>query len=393
MLYGLLNLSFLGYILAILVLTHITIVSVTIYLHRYQAHRALELHPIASHFFRFWLWLATGTVTKEWTAIHRKHHAKSESPDDPHSPQQHGIRKVLWQGYELYRKEARNKETLERYGQGTPDDWLEKRVYTPHCSMGILIMLLIDLVLFGVPGITVWAIQMIWIPFFAAGVINGIAHYFGYRNFECPDAARNIFPFGFFIGGEELHNNHHAYGSSAKFSVKWWELDIGWFYIRLLSLLGLAKVKKLPPKIGHEPSKTHIDLETLKVLITNRFQVMAHYSQDVIIPVLRTERRKAGIAGRTICRRAKAALLRSEAIVDETSKQRLHQVLEKYHSLKLVYHYRLKLQEIWSRTTASQKELIDAIQEWCKQAEASGIEALHQFAQNLKAYSLLENRT
>ena len=276
MLYGLLNLSFWGYVVATLILTHITIIGVTIYLHRYQAHRGLELHPLLSHFFRFWLWLTTGMVTKEWAAIHRKHHAKCETAEDPHSPQVKGLKKVLWEGAELYQEEAKNQETLERYGQGTPDDWLERNIYTRHSAKGIVLMLLIDLLLFGIPGITIWALQMAWIPFHAAGVINGIGHYWGYRNFECKDAARNIFPWAFWIGGEELHNNHHTFATSAKFSVKWWEFDIGWGYIKLFSLLKLAKVKRLPPKVKIVPNKTCVDIETVKAIITGRFQVMSH---------------------------------------------------------------------------------------------------------------------
>lgn len=388
MLYGLLNLSFWGYVAAALILTHITIVSVTIFLHRHQAHRALDLHPIASHFFRFWLWLTTGTVTKEWAAIHRKHHAKCETPDDPHSPVMLGIRKVLWQGYELYKKESRNQETLNRFGHGTPDDWLERNLYARHSSLGIFLMFLIDLVLFGVPGITVWAVQMVWIPFFAAGVINGIGHYWGYRNFECPDAARNIVPWGILIGGEELHNNHHTYGSSAKLSVKWWEFDLGWGYIRMLSWLGLAKVKKLPPKLVQEQAKSYIDVDTLKAVILNRFQILSHYTNDVILPVLQEERHKAGDAGRALMSKAKNLLVRTDSLLDDSCKQRLAQLLEKYHNLKAVYHYRLRLQQIWDQTTANQKELIEALQEWCKQAEASGIESLHRFAHNLKSYKL-----
>lgn len=388
MLYGILNLSFWGYVVATLILTHITIVSVTIFLHRNQAHRALDLHPVVSHFFRFWLWLATGTITKEWAAIHRKHHAKCETPDDPHSPQILGIRKVLWQGYELYKAESRNKETLERFGHGTPDDWFERNLYTRFSNLGIFLMLGIDLILFGIPGITVWAIQMVWIPFFAAGVINGIGHYWGYRNFECPDAARNIVPWGILIGGEELHNNHHTYGSSAKLSVKWWEIDIGWGYIKLLSWLGLAKVKKLPPKLVQESAKSAIDVDTLKAVIMNRFQILSHYTKDVMLPVLQEERRRAGNAGRALLTKAKNLLIRTESLLDEKNKQYLSDILKRNQSLKAVYEYRQRLQAIWDKTTASQKELIEALQEWCRQAESSGIEALRSFANNLKTYTL-----
>ena len=384
--YGLLQLPWWGYLVAVLILTQITIFSVTIYLHRCQAHRALELHGIPSHFFRFWLWMTTGMVTKEWTAIHRKHHAKVETEDDPHSPQVKGLKKVLWQGAELYRKESRNKETLERYGEGTPDDWMERNVYTAHSALGIMIMLIIDLVLFGAIGLTIWAIQMAWIPFFAAGVVNGVAHYWGYRNFECQDASRNILPIGFFIGGEELHNNHHTYGTSAKFSVKWWEIDFGWGLIRFLQLFGLAKPKRTAPKVKLVPGKSSVDVDTLKAIITHRFQLMARYSNDVIAPVLREETRRASLAGRFVLNRARKLLVREVSLVAPEKKQELDQVLEQHNSLGIVYQYRLKLQNIWARGTSTQKELLEALQEWCRQAETSGIEALRDFVAYLKSY-------
>lgn len=384
--FGLLQLPWWGYIVVTLVLTQLTILSVTIYLHRCQAHRALDLHPIASHFFRFWLWMATGMLTKEWTAIHRKHHAKVETAEDPHSPQVKGIKKVFWQGTELYRKEARNKETLERYGQGTPDDWIERNVYTKYSATGVISMLLIDLLLFGTIGLTIWAVQMAWIPFFAAGVVNGIGHFAGYRNFECQDASRNVFPIGFFIGGEELHNNHHTFGTSAKFSVKWWEFDIGWLVIRLMQFVGLAKPKRIPPKPVLNPNKSQIDLDTLKAVLTNRFQVMAQYSKNVIMPVLREEQRRAGEAGRSLLRRGRTLLIRETSLVREPDQQQLVKVLEHHQTLAVVYRLRLQLQNIWARSTATQKELVDALQQWCKQAEATGIEALREFVSHLKAY-------
>jgi len=388
MLHGILNLSYWGDVVAALVMTHITIAAVTIYLHRCQAHRALELHPAVSHFFRFWLWLTTGMTTKNWVAIHRKHHARCETPEDPHSPQVLGLNNVLFEGAELYRKAGENKETLTRYGQGTPDDWLENKLYSPYSAKGIFLMLFIDLLLFGLPGITIWAVQMAWIPFFAAGVINGIGHYFGYRNFECADAARNVFPWGILIGGEELHNNHHTFATSAKLSVKWWEFDIGWAYIRCLQALGLAKVKRVPPKLSQNRVNAVIDCETLATIIANRFQVMSHYSREVILPVLKEEKQKTKAVSRTLFRRAKVLLVRSEAIMDENGKQGVAEVLESNQTLALVYQYRIKLQDIWNRTTANQKELLDALQEWCKQAEATGIAALRNFSASLSRYSV-----
>jgi stearoyl-CoA desaturase (Delta-9 desaturase) len=386
MLYGILNLPWWGDLIALLVMTQITIFSVTLYLHRCQAHRALELHPIVSHFFRFWLWLTTGMVTKEWAAIHRKHHAKVETNEDPHSPQAKGIKTVFFEGAELYRLEAKNLETMDRYGEGTPDDWIERHLYTRHQSLGITLMLLIDLALFGMIGLSIWAIQMAWIPFFAAGVVNGIGHYWGYRNYESKDASRNIFPIGFFIGGEELHNNHHAYATSAKFSTKWWEFDIGWSMIRLLQVFRLAKPKRVVPKLKSLPNKTNIDTETLKALIINRLQILSSYSRDVVLPALREEKKRAGKAGRSLLTRAKTVLIRDDSILKASHKVRLANVLENFQSLQVVYQFRMKLQDIWGRTTASQKELLDALQEWCQQAEETGIETLRQFAARLKTY-------
>lgn len=389
MLYGLLNLSFWGYVAATLILTHITIIGVTVYLHRHQAHRALNLHPWPSHFFRFWLWLTTGMRTKDWAAIHRKHHARCETVEDPHSPQILGIKKVLWEGAELYRQEGRNAETLSRYGYGTPDDWIERKLYTPHSDKGIFLMLGIDLLLFGVPGLTIWAIQMMWIPLFAAGVINGIGHYWGYRNFECGDAARNIVPWGILIGGEELHNNHHTFGTSAKLSVKWWEFDLGWLYIQLLSALKLAKVKKLPPKLILMQGKKSVDVDTLKALLANRLSVLAHYTEEVILPVFNEVKKCKFIkeSGDNL-RRAKTLLKQADCLIDESGKQSLGQFLEDKQALKTVYDYRQALQAIWSKTTATQKELVDALQEWCKQAEDSGIETLRQFVAKLRCYAV-----
>jgi stearoyl-CoA desaturase (Delta-9 desaturase) len=386
MIYGLLHLSFWGYALALIVMTQITIASVTIYLHRHQAHRALTLHPAISHFFRLWLWLTTGMTTKIWTAIHRKHHAKCEGVEDPHSPQVMGLKKVLWNGAELYRKEAKNQETLDRYGQGTPDDWIERHLYTPHSAMGILVMFILDLILLGVPGITIWALQMMSMPFFAAGVVNGIGHYFGYRNYECADAARNIIPWGWVLAGEELHNNHHAFGSSAKFSVKWWEFDLGWGYIKLLQWMGLAKIKKLPPKLQLVPDKEVIDAETIKALIINRLHVLSHYGKEVILPVLKAEKKRAGEKGSELFHRARMLLIRELSLFDRFERSRLALLLREKQPLRQVYYYRQKLQKIWNRTTASQKELIEALQEWCKSAENSGITSLKEFSCRLKSY-------
>src|SRR3954462_15859409 len=279
---GVFDLPWWGYVLAALALTHVTIAAVTIFLHRCQAHRALELHPIPSHFFRFWLWLTTGMVTKEWAAIHRKHHAKCETVEDPHSPQVYGINRVLWGGVLLYVKESYNKETMERYGHGTPDDWLEHHIYSKFSVLGLTIMGATDLILFGpIPGALILVTQIAWIPFWAAGVINGIGHFWGYRNFQTEDDSTNIVPWAAGIGGEELHNNHHAYPTSAKFSLRWYEFDLGWLYIRTLSALGLAKVRKTAPKVKLDPSKWEIDAATLQAVIMHRYDVMTNYAKSI----------------------------------------------------------------------------------------------------------------
>lgn len=388
MMFGVLNLSFWGYVIATVVLTQITIASVTIYLHRHQTHRALTLHPIISHFFRFWLWMTTGMVTGEWVAIHRKHHATTDVEGDPHSPVVLGIKKVFWEGAELYRAASKDKEMVAKYSHGTPDDWIERNIYKKHSAKGIMLMALIDLYLFGAPGISIWAIQMMWIPVWAAGVVNGIGHFWGYRNFECRDAATNIIPWGFWIGGEELHNNHHTFASSAKFSVKWWEFDIGWMYIRCLSFLGLAKVKKLPPQLAREEGKLQVDLDTVKAVIGNRFQVMSHYYNGVVRPILNQVKQTSitNKIDKKLFQRADVLLRREETLLSPRASTHLTALLERFEQLKIVYSYRQSLQNVWLKTAASQKELVDALQQWCKQAEESGLEVLHQFAQQLKGY-------
>ncbi len=388
MLFGLLNLSFWGNVVAAIVLTQITIASVTIYLHRAQAHRALTLHPIISHFFRFWLWMTTGMITADWIAIHRKHHASTDVEGDPHSPVVLGIKKVFWEGAELYRQARKDRPMVEKYAHGAPTDWLERNVYTPHSGKGLYLMLALDLLLFGLPGITIWAMQMMWIPLWAAGVINGLGHYFGYRNFECPDASTNLIPWGFWVGGEELHNNHHTYASSAKFSVKWWEFDMGWFYIRCLSLLGLAKVKKLPPKLARQEGKRHVDIDTVKAVISNRFQVMSQYYKTVVKPILRHEKHSAAEnkQEKQLFHRAASLLKKDAMMLSPRAQTRLQALLERYERLRLVYSYRQSLQNVWLKAATSQKELLEALQQWCKQAEESGLDVLHQFAMQLKSY-------
>ncbi|KFI18030.1 aminotransferase, partial [Nitrosococcus oceani C-27] len=383
---GVLELSFWGYFAVTLVLTHLTIISVTVYLHRHQAHRALELHPAVSHCFRFWLWLTTGIVTKEWAAVHRKHHAKCETAEDPHSPRRVGIHKVLWQGASLYREAARDPQVTEKYGHGTPDDWLERNLYTKHSYAGIVLMLFINLGLFGVAGLVIWAVQMHWIPFFAAGVINGLGHYWGYRNYEVADASTNLLPWGILIGGEELHNNHHAYGSSAKLSSKWYEFDIGWLYIRVLAALKLARVKKVAPKLLIQPGKQWVDVDTLRAVVAHRFRLLTAYGREVMAPVLQEE--AAHFSGNALYRRARNWLLRHEALMDAKAQQELSAMLKDNQRLETVYRFRQQLQALWSQAWSSQEALLYALQEWCRQAEESGIKALQDYALSLRGYSL-----
>jgi len=388
MLSGIVDLPWWGYMLVTLGLTHITIASVTIFLHRHQAHRALDLHPAVSHFFRLWLWLTTGMETKAWAAIHRKHHARCETEEDPHSPQILGLSKVLWEGAELYRKEAANSQTLEQYGKGTPDDWLERHLYSPHSRYGIAVMFLIDTLLFGPIGITIWAVQMIWIPFFAAGIINGIGHYWGYRNYESADAATNVVPWGILIGGEELHNNHHAFPSSAKLSSKPWEFDIGWFYIRTLQSLGLARVKKVAPEPVINPGKHTVDMETVRAILVNRFHVLSHYARDVVMPVLRVELQRADQSCRRLLRRARGPLVRGDAVMNEDARGRVQAALNLSQTLATVYDYKKRLQALWQSHATSPDSLLHHLQDWCKQAEATGIKVLQDFSRSLKGYTL-----
>jgi stearoyl-CoA desaturase (delta-9 desaturase) len=385
---GLFDLSLSGLIVLTLLLTHITIVSVTVFLHRHQAHRALELHPWLSHFFRFWLWLTTGMVTREWVAIHRKHHAKCETESDPHSPQTRGLSKVLWQGAELYQQEVKSRETLERHGKGTPDDWLERHLYTPYNYSGIALLLVVELIALGPAAITVWAVQMIWIPFWAAGVINGIGHYWGYRNFEIPNAATNIVPWGILIGGEELHNNHHAFASSAKLSNRWWEFDLGWFYIKLFTFAGLARVLKIAPKRALVMQRAQLDIDAIKALTVNRLQLLSDYRRKVLKPVFKDEIRHANRPLRQLYRSAQRLVRRDSELLSDSDLTQLKEILNTNAALDKVYQFKLKLQAIWEQQAGSHEKRLEALSQWCAQAEASGVEALQEFVSILRSYGM-----
>ncbi len=372
-----------------LAVTHITIAAVTIFLHRCQAHRALDLHAIPSHFFRFWLWMTTGMVTKEWAAIHRKHHAKCETEEDPHSPIRRGIEKVVFEGAELYRVEARNRETIEKYGHGTPDDWIERNVYSKHSALGVSLMLIVNVLLFGVLGLTVWAIQMMWIPVTAAGVINGIGHYWGYRNFDCKDASTNILPWGIIIGGEELHNNHHTYGTSAKLSSKWYEFDIGWMYISILSFFGLAKVKKIAPAPRFDREKLVADLDTLHSVVANRYDVMAKYARSLRqawAEEVAHIREKSSLEA-SMLKSSKQLLQREPASLQTSQVQQLSEIFKHSAALKTMHEMRVELAALWERSHHSSDQLLAQLRDWCARAEASGISSLQQFSLRLRSYA------
>ena len=387
---GLLDASWWQIVVFTLVVTHITIASVTIFLHRAQAHRALELGPVPSHFFRFWLWLTTGMVTREWVAIHRKHHAKCETDEDPHSPQTRGLGTVMREGAELYRAEAKNAETLAKYSHGVPDDWLERHLYSRYSWQGVGLMLIVDLLLFGAAGATVWAVQMVWIPFWAAGVVNGIGHYWGYRNFEAPDASTNVSPWGLIIGGEELHNNHHTYPTSAKFSVKPFEFDIGWGYIRVLEMLGWARVRKTAPKLALGEVKPVADSRTLEAIIANRYEVMATYAAEMRRAV-RAEIAHLKAQGAQNSSRlaqlvlAKRWLHRDADKIPSPVKPQLAQAVSGSPQLAKLVAMREELRQLWTRTNVSAEQLVADLQAWCRKAEDSGIAALQEFSLRLRA--------
>ena len=393
--HGLMPVPWWGYFVVVLALTHVTIAAVTIYLHRHSAHRALDLHPIIGHFFRFWLWLTTGMVTKEWTAIHRKHHARVETSEDPHSPQTRGLREVLLRGAELYRAESKNAETLDRYGKGTPDDWIERNVYSRYSWEGVGLMLAVNLMLFGAAGAAIWAVQMMWIPVLAAGVINGIGHFWGYRNFPTADASANIVPWGILIGGEELHNNHHAYGSSAKLSARWYEFDLGWVYIRVLESLRLATVRKLAPRLQVvRTNKPSPDMATLEAVIAHRYTVVRAYARTLKetvateLAALRARVGRAELSHVPSMRRLTRWLSGdSTAPLREPERATLARAMDRSKALSTIYAMRQELNVLWERSTESSEQLLARLQDWCHRAETSGIVPLAQFSLQLKRYT------
>lgn len=384
-LYGILDLSFWGYVAVTFLMIQVTFMGVTLYLHRDATHRSLDLHPALRHIFRFWLWMTSGIITKEWVAVHRKHHARCETEEDPHSPVVVGLKKVLLEGAELYQAAARNPEVTEKFGRGTPDDWMERNVYSKHRNLGIVLLIVTDLLLFGIPGIIIMAAQLLANPLLAAGVVNGVGHYYGYRNFECPDAARNVMPWGLLLAGEELHNNHHAFPSSAKFSVQRWEFDIGWLYIRVFQALGLARVIRVAPSPVKVEPRVHIDLENVRAVIVNRMHVLRDYTRNVTIPVFREELR---VAGDKLSKRVRKLLVREPALLDTQAQSRLEEVLASNQTLKTVHEFRERLAVMWSGANMSNDKLVQHLKEWIAQAEASGIKVLQDFANTLRSYAM-----
>ncbi len=368
----------------LLLTTHVTIVGVTVYLHRAQAHRALELHPAVAHLFRFWLWLSTGMVTREWVAIHRKHHARCETDDDPHSPVTKGLRTVLGRGAELYRAEARNAQTVAKFGQGAPDDWIERKLYSRYTWQGVGVLLLVDLALFGAIGATVWAVQMLWIPVWAAGVVNGLGHAWGYRNFASRDNSHNLVPWGLLIGGEELHNNHHTYPTSAKLSVKWWEFDVGWMYISALRALGLARTHRLPPKARLGAPRAQVDLALLQAVIANRYDLMARYGR-ALRRALRSEARAGGSPA--LLRAARGVIGRERDGLDAGAEALLDEVATRHPPVGQLLRMREDLRTVWEHSSASAEQLRQHLQDWCQRAEHSGIAALRELSLRLRSYA------
>ncbi|HRL77304.1 MAG TPA: fatty acid desaturase [Candidatus Accumulibacter phosphatis] len=383
---GLVDWPWWGYVVVTLGLTHVTIAAVTIFLHRQQAHRALELNPLVAHFFRLWLWLTTGMVTKEWAAVHRKHHARCETAEDPHSPQVYGIHRVLWTGVFLYVREARNRDTLQRYGHGTPNDWLERHLYTPWHKLGVLIMLALDVTIFGViAGPLIWLVQVAWIPFWAAGVINGLGHFWGYRNFSPADASTNISPWGILIGGEELHNNHHTFPTSARLSIKWYEFDVGWLYIRILAALRLARVKRVAPRVRLGGLRPVVDVDTLQAVIANRYDLLSQYARS-LKQVYREELDRLQDGERY--RGLKRWLAADSRTIPQEARSRLELMLAESRALQTAYAMRDELMVLWERSNVSGEQLLKALQDWCERAENSGVRQLRELSLRLRSYAL-----
>lgn len=369
--------------------TQLTIFSVTLYLHRSQSHRGVDFHPLIAHMFRFWAWLTTAMVTKEWVAIHRKHHAKCETEEDPHSPQTHGIGKVLFHGVVLYQQACKDRALIEQYGTGTPNDWIERNVYAPLPALGPTLMALINIALFGAIGLAIWAVQMLWIPVLAAGVVNGLGHWWGYRNFETSDTSTNLTPWAFFIGGEELHNNHHAYPSSSKFALRRYEFDIGWVAIRVLSFFKLATVLRVAPALSERPNVSIPDMDTVRALLTHRFKVMGDYFHGVIMPTLKAEAERAEGQMERMRGKFRRALANDGRWLDEASRERMRTWVRERPALARVMEYRRSLAATLERSGRNGEALAESLRAWCDEAEKSGIAALEAFSRRIRGYQLV----
>jgi stearoyl-CoA desaturase (Delta-9 desaturase) len=386
---GLVQFGWVGLLVYFLIATQLTIFSVTLYLHRSQAHRGVDFHPVLAHFFRFWTWLTTSMITKEWAAIHRKHHAKCETEEDPHSPMHKGIRMVFWRGVELYREARTDRESIEKYGKGCPDDWIERTVYTPHATLGPTLLLFISFALFGLPGVAVWALQMAWIPFWAAGVVNGLGHWWGYRNFETTDTATNLTPWALWIGGEELHNNHHAFPSSAKFALRKFEFDIGWAAIRLFEAMGLAKVLRVAPALDVRPNIHVPDGETIKALLAHRFQAMTDYHRNVLKPALAEEAAAAGQKLRALLPRPlRKGLSDDGRWLNPEARAQMQAWVDQRPRIRAIVEHRARLAAVLEARGNDAAARLQDLQAWCREAEASGIRALQEFSARLKGYQL-----
>jgi stearoyl-CoA desaturase (delta-9 desaturase) len=386
---GLLQFSWGEMLLYLLLATQLTIFSVTLYLHRSQAHRGVDFHPVIAHVFRFWTWLTTSMITREWVAIHRKHHAKCETEEDPHSPMTRGLGTVFWRGVELYREARGDRASIEQYGKGAPNDWIERHLYTPHATLGPTLLLFISFALFGAKGVAIWAIQMAWIPFWAAGVVNGLGHWWGYRNFETTDTATNLTPWGVWIGGEELHNNHHAFPSSAKFALRRWEFDIGWAVIRGLQAVGLAKVLRVAPALDVRPNIPVPDTDTLKALLAHRFQAMTDYHRNVLMPALREEAAAAGSKLRAMMpRQLRKGIVDDGRWLSPEARAQLDGWVQQRPRIRTLIEHRRRLAEVLESRSRGANDTLQALQQWCREAEASGIQALQEFSLRMKGYAL-----
>jgi stearoyl-CoA desaturase (Delta-9 desaturase) len=383
--YGLFELPFWGYVVVTFVMIQVMFLGVTLYLHRDQAHGGLTLHPILRHVFRFWLWFSSGVVTKEWVAVHRRHHVYADQEGDPHSPVIFGLKRVVLEGYELYLAATQDPRIIKNYGKGTPDDWIERNVYSRHPNLGIVLFSLTSLILFGIPAIVMVAVHLSAQPFFAGGVVNGLGHAVGYRSFEMPSTATNLLPWGLLLGGEELHNNHHAFPRSARFAVQRWELDIGWLWICVFRAVGLAKVRYVAPRPHLERKRSELDAETVRALFKNRMHVLRDYARCVVLPVCRdlARREPRGAIPATTSK----LLIRHPSLLADEARRALRDLLDRYEVLRRVVEFRDGLQHLWNDASANQTRAVGQLREWCAKAEASGIRSLRDFSLGLPAYA------